>query len=74
MKSRKKPDELSAAGLQRVLKKTALAIKADNLDRGIAITVVKNDQLIEIQPDGSHRVIKQMPPLQRVAQKHFTLD
>lgn len=74
MKTKKKPDELSRAGLARVLKNTAAAVRADNLGRGIPMTVVKNDQLIELHPDGSQRFIKQMPPLVRVKKMRFTLE
>ena len=75
MKIKNKPNELSIKSLKQVLKKTAVAVREANLGRGIPMTVIKNDQMVEIQPDGSRRVLKQhVAPLVRVKQMRFTLD
>ena len=75
MATRKKPDELSNAALKRVLKKTAVAVKADNLGRGVPMTVSENGELVEIHPDGTRRVLKKnLPQTVRITQTHATLD
>ncbi len=71
MKIKNKPNELSIKRLKQVLKK----VREANLGRGIPMTVIKDDQMVEIQPDGSRRVLKQhVAPLVRVKQMRFTLD
>ena len=48
-----KPSELSAAGLQRVLKDARTRVAKETLQQGLAITVAEGDQLVQIQPDNS---------------------
>jgi hypothetical protein len=75
MANRKKPVELSHDNLRLVLKKTAEAVRAANLGRGIAMTVIENGEMIELHPDGSRHVIKKNLPLPvRVTKKRFTLE
>lgn len=52
-----KPGELSAAGMKRVLKDAKARVIKENLQRGIAITVIEHGQLVKIQPDKSRRVL-----------------
>ena len=75
MATRKKPVELSKASLKLVLKETGVAVRAANLGRGIAMTFVEGNELIELQPDGSRRVLRNdMPAPVRLAKQRFTLD
>ena len=52
-----KTDELSAAGMKRVLKDAKARVVKENLQRGIAITVIEHGQLVQIQPDKTRRVL-----------------
>lgn len=75
MENRKKPVELSDENLQLVLRKTGEAVRAANLGRGIAMTIIENGEMIELRPDGSRHVIRKNLPLPvRVTKKRFTLD
>ncbi|MGY3089265.1 hypothetical protein ACVWYF_002305 [Hymenobacter sp. UYAg731] len=53
----RKADELSAAGLKRVLKDAGFRVAKENLQRGVAITVIQNGQLVRIRPDNSREVL-----------------
>jgi hypothetical protein len=45
-----------------------------NLSSGNTVTVLENDNLVEISPDGKKRVIKTLPRQEkRVTQKHYTI-
>lgn len=58
MPSSKKSNELSAASLKRVLKDAQGRVVKENLQRGVAITVIEQGQLVQIQPDQSRRVLR----------------
>lgn len=51
----RKPSELSAAGMQRVLKDAQARVVRETLRRGLAITIVEGNQLVQVQPDDSRR-------------------
>jgi hypothetical protein len=75
MATRTKPEELSARAMQRVLKRAAAAVVAENLDKGIAITVLEEGKIVEISPDGSRTVLREdAPRLVRVSKEPFVLD
>jgi hypothetical protein len=45
-----------------------------NLSSGNTVTVLENNDIIEISPDGKKRVIKTLPRQEkRVTQKHYTI-
>jgi hypothetical protein len=59
----RKPSELSAAGMRRVLKDAQSRVAKENLQRGVAITVADKGVLVQIQPDGTRRELsKQLKP------------
>ncbi len=45
-----------------------------NLSSGNTVTVLEDDKIVEISPDGKKRVIKTMPRQgKRITQKHYTI-
>jgi hypothetical protein len=72
MKSKIKPDELDSAGLRRVLRGTSARIVAENLQRGISMTVVEDGQLVEILPDETKRKLgRAVPRPTRISKTEF---
>lgn len=56
--ARKTNLELSESGLKRVLKNASSRVVSENLNRGVAITVIERGQIIEVRPDKSRRVVR----------------
>lgn len=56
--ARKKPAELTTTGLERVLKNASGRVSIENLQLGIAITVLDKGQIIQIRPDNTRRVVR----------------
>lgn len=56
--ARKVNFELSQSGLKRVLKNASGRVVSENLNRGVAITIIERGQIVEIRPDNSRRVIR----------------
>ena len=56
--ARKVNFELSQSGLKRVLKNASVRVVSENLNRGVAITVIERGQIVEVRPDNSRRVIR----------------
>jgi hypothetical protein len=69
-----KPSELSAAGLQRVLKDASGRVSKENLQRGVAITVADKGQVVQIRPDKTRRELgKKLKPQITLTQTKFRL-
>jgi hypothetical protein len=67
-------EELSLGRLRKVLKKTAADVHADNLGRGIPMTVLENNQVVKIYPNGRREILKShVPPTVKVSQAAFQL-
>lgn len=61
--------------MKRVLKRAAEAVVAENTQKGFSITVLENGQIIEIDPDGTKRVIRENAPrVVQVSTEPFTLE
>lgn len=70
----RKPSELSAAGMRRVLKDAQARVAKENLQRGVAITVADKGVLVHIQPDGTRRELgKQLKPHVAITKTKFRL-
>lgn len=70
----RKPSELSAAGMQRVLRDASGRVSKENLQRGVAITVAEHGRLVQIQPDGTRRELgKQLKPQVTITKTKFRL-
>lgn len=70
----RKPSELSAAGLRRVLQDARTRVTQETLQQGSAITVVEGDQLVQIQPDNSrHPLGVKVKPDVTITKKRFRL-
>ncbi|WP_139924560.1 hypothetical protein [Hymenobacter sp. DG01] len=73
--ARKKPLELSETGLKRVLKNASGRVVSENLDRGIAITVIDQGQIVQIHPDATRRVVrKQVAQPVHISEMQLHLD
>ncbi|MFC6223577.1 hypothetical protein ACFP2F_10020 [Hymenobacter artigasi] len=71
----RKKEELSGRAMKRVLKRAAEAVVAENTQKGFSITVLENGQIIEIDPDGTKRVIRENAPrVVQVSTEPFTLE
>lgn len=71
----RKPSELSAAGLQRVLKDARTRVARETLQQGLAITVAEGNQLVQIQPDNSRRPLGvKVKPDVVISKTRFRLD
>lgn len=60
--ARKVNFELSESGLKRVLKNASGRVVSENLNRGVAITVIERGQIVEVRPDKSRRVVRKTVP------------
>lgn len=76
MALRKKTEELmTVVELKEVLRKTGEDVRAANFSKGIAMTVVEGDQMVELHPDGTRQVLAhRVAPSVRVSKRRFTLD
>ena len=71
----RKKEELSGRAMKRILKRAAEAVVEENTQKGFAITVLEDGQIIEINPDGTKRVIRENAPRPvRVSTEPFTLE
>ena len=71
----RKKEELSGRAMKRILKRAAEAVVEENTQRGFVITVLEDGQIIEIDPDGTKRVIRENAPRTvRVSTEPFTLE
>lgn len=48
--------------MKRMLKRAAEAVAEENTQKGFSINVLKDGQIIEIDPDGTKRVIRENAP------------
>lgn len=70
----RKPSELSAAGMRRVLRDASGRVVTENLERGVAITIAEHGQLVQVQPDGTRRELgKRLKPPVAIKQTKFRL-
>lgn len=70
----RKPSELSAAGMRRVLRDASGRVAKENLQRGVAITVAEHGQLVQIRPDGTRQELgKQLKPQVTITKTKFRL-
>lgn len=70
----RKPSELSAAGMRRVLRDASSRVSKENLQRGVAITVAEHGRLVQVQPDGTRRELgKQLKPQVTITKTKFRL-
>ncbi len=76
MAARKKQVELSALGLKRVLKNASGRVVSENLERGVAITVLEQGQIVQIRPDNTRRVVRKQVASQpvRITETEMYLD
>lgn len=74
--ARKKPVELTPSGLQRVLKNASGRVVTENLQRGVAITVLEKGQIVQIRPDNTRRVVRKQIASQpvRITETELYLD
>ena len=71
----RKKEELSGRALKRMLKRAAEAVVAENTQKGFSITVLEDGRIVEIDPDGTRRVIRENAPRAvRVSTEPFTLE
>lgn len=71
----RKKEELSGRAMKRILKRAAEAVVEENTQKGFFITVLEDGQIIEIDPDGTKRVIRENAPRAvRVSTAPFTLE
>lgn len=74
--ARKKPVELTSTGLKRALKNASGRVVTENLQRGVAITVLEKGQIVEIRPDETRRVVRKQIASQpvRITETELYLD
>lgn len=74
--ARKKPTELTTTGLERVLRNASGRVASENLQCGIAITVLDKGQIIQIRPDNTRRVVRKQITNQpvRITETELYLD
>ncbi|MBO0360837.1 hypothetical protein J0X19_22955 [Hymenobacter sp. BT186] len=74
--ARKKLAELTSTGLKRVLKNASGRVAIENLQRGVAITVLDKGQIIQIRPDNTRRVVRKQLANQpvRITETELLLD
>ena len=71
----RRKEELSGRAMKRILKRAAEAVVEENTHKGFSITVLEAGQIIEIDPDGTKRVIRENAPrVVRVSTEPFTLE
>ena len=71
----RRKEELSGRAMKRVLKRAAEAVVVENTQKGFSITVLEDGQIIEIDPDGTKRVVcADAPRTVRVSTAPFTLE
>jgi hypothetical protein len=71
----RKKEELSGRAMQRVLKRAAEAVVAENTQKGFSITVLEEGRIVEIDPDGTKRVVREHAAgTVRVSTAPFTLE
>lgn len=76
MATQKKQQQLSAAGLKRVLKNASGRVVTENLGRGVSITVLEQGQIVQIHPDNTRRVVRRQIASQpvRITETELNLD
>ena len=71
----RRKEELSARAMKRLLKRAAEAVVEENTQKGFSITVLEAGRIVEIDPDGTRRVISENAPRAvQVSTAPFTLE